>query len=242
MRHCTPDELMDVADGVCAADAVPHLADCAECRAQVDELRLLTGEIASVPVPEPPAQFWSQLSERVHEAVAHEPRPRRSRLDWLRTLSSFSPGMNRRAAWPALATLAAAMILAVVFVPRQLANRPNVGRDDGANGSMTRAVATGSATPGDTSADAGVRGNIGAPGNDDRLVSDSAAASDAQSADASFMAFMGDLADGIDLDAAASAGLTPTGAVTDAAVTELTGDEQVELQRLIKEALAGAGV
>lgn len=144
--------------------------------------------------------------------------------------------MNRRAAWPALATLAAAVILAVVFVPRQLANRPDVGRDDGANGSMARAVATGSATPGDTSADAGV------PGNDDRLVADGAVASDAQSADASFMAFMGDLADGIDLDAAASAGLTPTGAVTDAAVTELTGDEQVELQRLIKEALAGAGV
>ncbi len=226
MRHCTPDELMDVADGVCAAEAVPHLAACADCRAQVDELRLLTTEIASVPVPEPPAQFWSQLSERVHDAVAHEPLPRRSRLAWWHP----SAWTHRRAAWPVLVTLAAAVILAVVFVPRQLVGRPGDGRvGEAAASAVADGRANAVATP-------------GGPGGPDNAAESAAAANDAQEADASFMAFMGDLADGIELDAAASAGLAPTGAVTDAAVTELTSDEQVELQRLIKEALAGAGV
>ena len=55
--------------------------------------------------------------------------------------------------------------------------------------------------------------------------------------EAAFMAFLGDLTDGLDLEAVATAGLTPGRAITDTAVAELGGDERAELQRLIKEAM-----
>ena len=72
MRHCTPDELIDVVEGARAEASLPHLAACAACRQQLLELRAVLAEVRDVPVPEPSPAQWARLSARVREAVASE--------------------------------------------------------------------------------------------------------------------------------------------------------------------------
>lgn len=55
-------------------------------------------------------------------------------------------------------------------------------------------------------------------------------------------AFIEDLADDVDVEAAVTAGLRPERGAMDAAVSGLSSDEQLELRRLLQEALSGAGV
>jgi hypothetical protein len=82
MTHLTPDELVDIADGVRLESATPHLEACAECRAALAELRAMMSAIADVDVPEPSPLFWDHFSRRVGEAIeaegpvaaAHRPR------------------------------------------------------------------------------------------------------------------------------------------------------------------------
>jgi hypothetical protein len=82
MTHLTPEQFVDIADGVLAEgarDVAPHLSMCAECRRQLADMRAImteaaNGDIAGVPEPSP--LFWSQLSARVRDAVANEARPR----------------------------------------------------------------------------------------------------------------------------------------------------------------------
>ena len=52
------------------------------------------------------------------------------------------------------------------------------------------------------------------------------------------LSLLGDLALGLDWDAAAEAGLTMTVGTADGALTEMTDAERVELQRLLLEALS----
>jgi len=75
--HLTPEELLDVAEGSRSVSSAPHLAECAACREQLDELRDAITTLA-VAVPEPSPLFWDHLSERVRDGVAAERRPRRS--------------------------------------------------------------------------------------------------------------------------------------------------------------------
>ena len=79
MAHLTPEQFVDIADDALAesaADVAPHLSTCAECRRQLSDMRAIMTEAANVDAPEPSPLFWHQLSARVRDAVAAEPRPR----------------------------------------------------------------------------------------------------------------------------------------------------------------------
>lgn len=79
MAHLTPEQFVDIADGVLAearSAVAAHLTACVECRQQLASMRAMMAEAADVDVPEPSPLFWDQLSERVHDAVAEEPDPR----------------------------------------------------------------------------------------------------------------------------------------------------------------------
>ena len=88
MAHLTPEQFVDIADGVHAeagSELTSHLAACVECRQQVAGMRAMIAEAAAadvVEVPEPSPLFWDQLSSRVRDAVAEQPNPRSWR-DWL---------------------------------------------------------------------------------------------------------------------------------------------------------------
>ena len=103
--HLTPDELVDLAEGARPESSAPHLASCATCRAQLNEMRAMMSDAAGVDVPEPSPLFWDHLSQRVREAVANEPPP--------------APGwMNRlNVAWAAGVFGAVAVVVLGVFVP-----------------------------------------------------------------------------------------------------------------------------
>jgi hypothetical protein len=85
MAHLTPEQFVDIADGVLAesgSEVAPHLSACAECRQQLAEMRAIMTEAADVDVPEPSPLFWDHLSARVSAAVSEEPGPRSWR-EWL---------------------------------------------------------------------------------------------------------------------------------------------------------------
>jgi len=91
MAHLTPEQFVDIADGIAEPGSEPgieivqHLAMCVECREQVAGMRAIMTEAAGddvVEFPEPSPLFWDQLSARVRDAVADEPDPRSWR-DWL---------------------------------------------------------------------------------------------------------------------------------------------------------------
>src|SRR5580765_631780 len=69
MRHLTPEQVVDVADGVGTASSTRHLRACTACQRQLTELRLATSMAAEVDVPEPSPLFWDHFSARVHDAV-----------------------------------------------------------------------------------------------------------------------------------------------------------------------------
>ncbi len=207
MRHCAPDELLDVAEGARSAASLPHLAACAACRVQVDELRALANAVGEVDVPEPPPQFWDQLSARVADAVAAQPPP--ARLPW----SPVVAWTMSRPVWTA-AAVAAVVAAALLLAPPSGPRAP----EGVAVTAASPAVASGAAA-------------VGGP---------AVVLPSADPASEPLLGFMEDLADGIDLDAALAAGWTLDSRVTDAAVAGLSGEEQVELQRLLREALAGA--
>jgi hypothetical protein len=104
--HLRPEEFIEALDGQAEARASEHLAACAECRAELDELRAMMRESAGVEAPAPSPLFWDHFSERVRVATSTLP----AREAWWESL------------WrPAAAFAAAAALLAavMVLVPRQ---------------------------------------------------------------------------------------------------------------------------
>src|SRR5262245_59269938 len=78
MKHLTPSELVDAADGALAADRGTHLNACAACRSQVSDLTATLVATREVGASEPSPLFWEHFSARVRDAVAQEsiaPRP-----------------------------------------------------------------------------------------------------------------------------------------------------------------------
>jgi hypothetical protein len=73
MRHLTPEQLVDLAEGTLAAPSTPHLESCEACQAKVEALRRTLSAVAAVDIPEPSPLFWDRLSARVREAVEAEP-------------------------------------------------------------------------------------------------------------------------------------------------------------------------
>jgi len=70
MTHLTPDEVIDAVDGLSSPEHTAHLAECPECRRQVDDLSSVLAEAKQTSVPEPSPFFWNQLSTQVRAAVA----------------------------------------------------------------------------------------------------------------------------------------------------------------------------
>jgi hypothetical protein len=70
MRHLTPEQLVDLADGVAAESASPHLQSCAACQRQLMDLRAMLSAVADVDAPEPSPLFWDHFAARVHDAVS----------------------------------------------------------------------------------------------------------------------------------------------------------------------------
>jgi hypothetical protein len=99
-RHPNEQRLIELAEGIGAAEDRGHLQGCAACRAQVDELRAVLSELRAVEVPEPSPLYWDTLRARVARRLA-EPQPPASRFG----------------AWLVPALVAAAVVLVGFFVP-----------------------------------------------------------------------------------------------------------------------------
>jgi len=111
--HLKPDELVDIAEGTRAEASVRHLAECDVCVGRLADLRAMMSAVVDVEVPEPSPIFWERLSDRVREAVAAEPLPRRSWRDvvWW-PIGAVAP----RVFIPISALAAAAVIVVAVGV------------------------------------------------------------------------------------------------------------------------------
>ena len=72
MRHLTPDELIDLAEGAAPDAVAPHLQACETCRRSLADLQAARRAAADVEVPEPSPLFWDHFSARIGEAVAAE--------------------------------------------------------------------------------------------------------------------------------------------------------------------------
>jgi hypothetical protein len=110
--HLQPDELIDLAEGTRAESSATHLAECAVCRLQLEELKATMSAAADVDVPEPSPLFWDHFSARVRQAVDAEGAPRRSLWTWPRVVI------------PAV-SVATAVLAVVVTLNRGSAGRGN---------------------------------------------------------------------------------------------------------------------
>jgi hypothetical protein len=108
--HLTESEFIDLLDGALPSGRRAHLENCGPCAQHAAELAASAAGAQELEVPEPPPFFWTQLSARVSEAVANEA-AKPSLLRW----------HGRPAAWLALA--AAAILIALVFLPRMRSDR-----------------------------------------------------------------------------------------------------------------------
>jgi hypothetical protein len=73
MKHLSPDEIVDVAEGCAGASAAAHAAACDGCRSKAEAA---AGAIRAARVaegPEPSPLFWTHLAARIGEAVRREP-------------------------------------------------------------------------------------------------------------------------------------------------------------------------
>lgn len=115
MHHLSPDTFVDLLDGTLAEEAVPHLASCAACRQQLQELRATWQAASEADVPEPSPLFWEHLSARVHGAIAQDAQPsaRWCQVEW----SWRSLGVTG-------AAVAALALVAFLQLPRPVALRP----------------------------------------------------------------------------------------------------------------------
>lgn len=74
-EHLRHEETVDALDDALASSRRAHLADCADCRAEVEDLQAMLHEVEGVDEPVPSPLFWDHFSERVRQATAAEPVP-----------------------------------------------------------------------------------------------------------------------------------------------------------------------
>lgn len=201
MRHLSPEDLLDLADGTTSEASVDHLARCADCRAQLSDLRATMGLCLAADVPDPSPLFWDHLSARVRESIAAgDASPRRSLL---------SLGLERFP-WRFM-TVAGGAAAAIVIL----------------------ALAVTMWTPSGPTEQAVVEPPAVSPVAQPR--------DPVPVADDASLALLTELAGDLDWESAADAGIMLTVGAADEAVLDLSSAERAELQRLLREAMGGAG-
>jgi hypothetical protein len=109
MRHLTPEELIDLAEGTRPESSRPHLSTCERCRRELADMRAMRQAAADVEIPEPSPLFWEHFSARVHESISSESAaPQR----W----SVAGLSSSRRTISLALGAFGAAAIVAILAV------------------------------------------------------------------------------------------------------------------------------
>ncbi len=79
IRELAPELALGIADGAQRAEALEHLADCADCRAHLESLAKVADELLLLAPPlEPPLGFEDRVAART--APREAPAPRRRRL------------------------------------------------------------------------------------------------------------------------------------------------------------------
>jgi len=71
-RHLEAHELVDFLDEALPHERRTHLERCDACRSRAEGLAHILTRAADSEIPEPPPEFWDQLSTRIREAVARE--------------------------------------------------------------------------------------------------------------------------------------------------------------------------
>lgn len=138
MKHLTPEQIVDAAEGCADEGLASHARDCAACRSKIDgvtdALRLARRDRSAEPSP----LFWPHLAARIGEAV------RRERDPW---------AVWRAWGWR-LAPLGAAAVL-VIAVAIGLRNQPAapVGETAGPRAGAATAALDDGAAEGDSAED-----------------------------------------------------------------------------------------
>ena len=68
MSHLSTESLARLVDEPATESEQAHLDACASCRATLDELRIQTSALASLPAHLPPADAWSSIGLRLQDA------------------------------------------------------------------------------------------------------------------------------------------------------------------------------
>jgi hypothetical protein len=117
MRHLTPGDLVDLAEGARDAQSLPHLGECDVCQRQLADLRAAMAAISSGgDIPEPSPLFWDHVSARVRDGIRNEDVPARAFY-----LSSFltAPRLAMAAVWCVVA-----IAIGAAFGSRLIAPQP----------------------------------------------------------------------------------------------------------------------
>lgn len=220
MRHLSPEQFVDAMDGTASGAVLEHADACASCRSQLNELKALAQMAEEVAVPEPSALYWEHLSDRVRTAVDGEAAHNASPLSLAAIARRMAAlGASWRVGVPAAVAVAAVAVALFVRMPQ---GEPGNSSQPAAPSSM---VASSGTEPAVSAALVDGPNQI-------------AGLADASSDEP--LAFVADLASGLDWNVAAEIGLTPSGGV-ESTVIDLDDAERVELQRILHEAI-GSGV
>jgi len=113
MHHLSPEQLVDLVEGQADPAAVRHASACDACRGAADDLRDAMALAGADGAPEPSPLFWDHFSTRVGAAVRAEAEVRARRV-------------SRAWRWmPVSALAAAALVAALVVVPRDASRLPD---------------------------------------------------------------------------------------------------------------------
>lgn len=113
MKHLSPEQLVDVAEGTGEAAHAEHAASCEACRSSVDGLRAAIALASADPPPEPSPIVWEHLAARIGAAVRREPQARGGWNAWKWRLAPVG----------AAAVVVTAVGFGVTFWPAQAPHR-----------------------------------------------------------------------------------------------------------------------
>jgi hypothetical protein len=129
MRHLTPGDLVDLAEGARDAQSTPHLAACDVCQRELADLRAAMAGISSGgEIPEPSPLFWDHLSAHVRDGVRNEDVPARASY-----LGSFvsAPRLAVAAVWCLVVVAIGAALGSRLIAPQPQPQAPIVSSRPG---------------------------------------------------------------------------------------------------------------